>query len=732
VNPSRTFTYDSLGRLRSAANAESGTTSYGYDNNSNLTSRTDGRVTTTTLTYDALNRLTDKTYSDNPGCQNPANSTPCVHYTYSGYGDFVASVTSINSSYTYSNYDALGRPGAGTQVTGGQTFTFPSVVWTPQGQISSITYPSGRVVTTAFDGAGRISTVSGLMNGSPRTYVNGAAYASHGGVSSLPLGDNVTRVLGYNARLQMNSLSAGSNLSLGFGFYGNGNVQSQTITRPGLSVTQTFGYDGANRLSSASEANWNQTYVYDNVGNRAVLPGTVLSSNDTPQTGSTTYVGFGANNHWGLANYDGAGNATLWNTTSSIYKTLNYDAEGRGTLWQAWSNSTVTSSVSLTYDGDGRRVTKTANGTVTTYVYDPAGNLAAEYGGATPAVTGTVYLTRDHLGSTRLVTTASGCVGAYDYLPFGEEIPSSYGRGSVPCYGQTDATMKFGGYERDAETGLDNSLARHMAGPQGRFTAVDPDNAGADPGYPQTWNAYAYVGNSPLVNTDPDGLFCPATGCDDDSGDEAAAAEAAAQAIWDLWRLSQQQTWNWVTQTAQQFVTVLGTFRNSPSCAAALTAGGAAVGTAMGGAAGADIGGTAGAGAGTLVFPGGGTVAGGIGGAAIGGAAGAYVGNRGGAAIGTAAANIFCSSSSASQGSGSASGGGRSGVAPDIEKKVKQFEKKPLSDQKSIYNNLKKTYLEHLAKYGQTAGQTTGETNRMERELNEMRRILASRGQQVD
>jgi len=46
---------------------------------------------------------------------------------------------------------------------------------------------------------------------------------------------------------------------------------------------------------------------------------------------------------------------------------------------------------------------------------------------------------------------------------------------------------------------------RHMSGPQGRFQSVDPANAGADLTNPQTWNAYAYVGNNPLSYTDPSG-----------------------------------------------------------------------------------------------------------------------------------------------------------------------------------------------------------------------------------
>ncbi len=86
------------------------------------------------------------------------------------------------------------------------------------------------------------------------------------------------------------------------------------------------------------------------------------------------------------------------------------------------------------------------------------------------------------------------------------------GRGS--CYPDppdanydSRAPQKFTGKERDAETGLDYFGARYYSGAQGRFTSVDPDNAGALEDDPQSWNAYAYGRNNPLKYTDPDGLM---------------------------------------------------------------------------------------------------------------------------------------------------------------------------------------------------------------------------------
>ena len=492
----RTFVYDSLSRLQTAVNPESGTTNYSYDRDSNLVQRADGRGIASYFLFDGLNRLTDKEYSD----YGAAQPTPWTHYGYQGTTDFVSSVTSGTTVYSYSGFDALGRPGAGTQTTNGQAFAFTNLQWTPAGQVKSMQYPSGRVVTTNFDALGRLAGLSGSLNGAGTTYASGISYAAQGAPAGMSTGDNLARSWGYDGRLRATSITAGSQLTLGMNWNNNGTLQSQTIARPGWSASQSFGYDGVARLSSAVEGgNWSQSYVYDKAGNRAVNVGsTIPLSNYTPQSPDGLSVPFDAANHWqAAAGYDAAGNMTALRT-----QTMTFDAESRLT---GCTDANGGATAAFRYDGDGRRVTKTSAAGTVIYVYDPAGNLAAESGGAPPSTTGPVYLTQDHLGSTRLVTNAGGCVGAHDYLPFGEEIPGAYGRGPVSCYGIADTGVKFTGQERDAETGLDNFLARHMAAPQGRFVSPDPDNAGADAGNPQSWNGYGYGLNSPLVYVDPDG-----------------------------------------------------------------------------------------------------------------------------------------------------------------------------------------------------------------------------------
>ena len=105
------------------------------------------------------------------------------------------------------------------------------------------------------------------------------------------------------------------------------------------------------------------------------------------------------------------------------------------------------------------------------------------------------YVHSDAIGSVRLVTDANGqVVQRYDYLPFGEP----WGSAGLE-------TRRFGGKERDVETGLDYFGARYYASRNGRFTTVDPGHVNGDIFDPQSWNGYAYARNNPLKYTDPTG-----------------------------------------------------------------------------------------------------------------------------------------------------------------------------------------------------------------------------------
>jgi RHS repeat-associated protein len=99
-----------------------------------------------------------------------------------------------------------------------------------------------------------------------------------------------------------------------------------------------------------------------------------------------------------------------------------------------------------------------------------------------------------------------------DYFPFGEQLDTNRSdRGAVKDGGATTYNaaegmrQKFTGKERDEETGVDYFKARNYQACLARFGSVDPRNRGADSRLPQSWNAYAYVLNSPMILIDIDG-----------------------------------------------------------------------------------------------------------------------------------------------------------------------------------------------------------------------------------
>jgi RHS repeat-associated protein len=434
------------------------------------------------------------------------------------------------SAGNYTGYDQLGRANVSYQQTDSQNYGF-GYRYNLASEMTSETYPSGRVITSGFYSAGRLSSVNGQKAGETnKTYASQFSYAAHGAVAAMQLGNGKWEHTSFNNRLQPTLIGLGTSsnessiLMLDYGYgttNNNGNVLRQTIAAPGLSLTQDYCYDSLNRLASASEnggANWSQSYGYDRWGNRWVSASTGYTLSSLTPTGSGAFNT--ANNRLFASGYDNAGN----HTSDAQSRTFEYDGENRQTKF----NVTVGQ---YFYDGDGRRVKKIDGAGTTIFVYNAGGQLIAEYHSdpVPPAAGGggTSYLTSDHLGSTRVVTKADGTVKArYDYLPFGEEIGSAIGGRTVGMgYSAADSTrQKFTQKERDNESGLDYFLARYYSSAQGRFTSPDEFQGGpdefwilgtgdsekqalpyADTTNPQSLNKYQYCYNNPVRYVDPDG-----------------------------------------------------------------------------------------------------------------------------------------------------------------------------------------------------------------------------------
>lgn len=545
----RTFVYDSLKRLTSATNPESGAISYQYDANGNLTVKTDARGVSAHCGYDALNRAVHRWYNSSSSPTDTINNNPALPSSVAasaevklyydsaplpsgaptldrGYatGRLVAVTYGAGSSGTYRGYDAMGRVVRQYQQTDSVNYLTEATYYA-SGSIQNETYPSipgysdRRVVSYTSDGAGRLASLnSNSTTYAPSASVSNIGYASHGALKTQTYGNTLAHAIDYNYRLQPIEIKLGTSgnptsiLDLTYSYgttNNNGNVQSIGYTGGGLSYTQSFGYDQLNRLTTSNENNgtsWSQTNRYDRYGNRWI---------DLGGGNQSLYFNSPTNNRISGWSYDSAGN--LLNDAAHSYV---FDAENK--------ISKVDAASAYVYDGDGQRIRKLV-GENLRFIYDIGGKEIAEFDGSNGNLkkeyiygvsglvatieptslngNGTLYTTSDNLGTPRVVTNASATVvSRHDYKPFGEEIAVGVG-GRTPGmgFGVADGQRKqFTQKERDVETGLDYFGARYYSSAQGRFTGAD-NIVYSKTVDPQTFNQYAYCRNGPLSRIDVDG-----------------------------------------------------------------------------------------------------------------------------------------------------------------------------------------------------------------------------------
>src|SRR5581483_1361743 len=526
----RSFIYDSLSRLLTATNPESGTINYSYDADGNLLFKTSpapnqasGGTATQTISYcyDSLNRLTGKAYNAQ-GCplQSPAASYFYDQSSIAGFpgltsqypvGRLVASSTSAagmqGGAGSFFSYDVMGRMISETEFN--QDVSPPALnqafqyAYKLDGSLQSITYPSGRRIDYEYNRAQR--PLSAVDAADKINYYTGALYTPFGAPRQMVYGSTssfagIIWTNNYNARMQPTLLSATAVgqptvLSMGYDFNScngnggnNGNV-CQLINGKNGTRNQSFNYDNLNRLLSASSGTWSESFGYDPWGNLLLKNTTGTVAPESPI--NLTVSGKNQVTNWC---YDAAGNLVGPNGNCASYTQPVpshpfenvFDSENRLTSAKNTAGITTT----YNYDADGQRVEKlNADGSGMLYWYGPggevleetdlAGNMTAEYvflGGKRIARLDfpnacsfsfpVHYYFADHLGSADVVTGANGNI----------EEESDY----YPFGGERVVTdlgignnYKFTGKERDPETGLDYFGARYYGSSIGRFVTPD-------------------------------------------------------------------------------------------------------------------------------------------------------------------------------------------------------------------------------------------------------------------
>ena len=441
------FTYDNLGRTKTATYSDGRVLSYVYNGEGNLHSvtETNGSATVTYLyTYDSIGRLISSEQKEGP-------------------------TTTLRTHQTYNEYNQLKKQGWQMGSTGySEEYTYNSA----DGSLATMKTGVGNTLTMGYDGLRRLSTVTGGPFNRTYTYRDISSSKTTMQVSGL-------------------SYNLGSGMNFGYTYDDLGNIE--TYTAPDGEVI-TYTYDAQGQLLQAA-GNTTYNYTYDSVGNiRSANGHTYSYNNNNWKDLLTAYDGE-------TITYDNSGNPiSYYNGTRWA---LTWD-NGRS-LTRAVSTSNA---VDFTYDLSGLRTSKTVGSVEHNYLYAGGKLMRETYGSntldffydanGTPYAlkyNGTVYYYVTNLQGdvVRIVDASGNTVASYEYDPYGKVISATGILAEVN-------PIRYRGYYYDNETGLYYLQSRYYDPAIGRFLNGD-DYVSTGQGI-MGHNMFTYCGSDPINRSD--------------------------------------------------------------------------------------------------------------------------------------------------------------------------------------------------------------------------------------
>ena len=289
-------------------------------------------------------------------------------------------------------------------------------------------------------------------------------------------------------------------------------------------LTEVFGYDGLNRLTSHGESGQTPLSVtYDSIGNIKTKTGI----QGAYQYGTNAGPHAVTNVNGQIYSYDDNGN-----NTAGDGRSINYSTFDKPTSITKGGNS-----VGFAYGVDRsryRRIDQDSSGTTTTryignveIIERPNGTqerkryiagVAIEtgfYTGGNETNRETIYTLKDHLGSLDVILDDAGLVEQkLSFGPWGQrrdatnwkEVDTSIQLIDLGnTFDHSRTTRGFTGHEMIDSVGIVHMNGRIYDPLLGRF--LQSDNFVQDPTNTQSHNRYSYVWNNPLNATDPSGEF---------------------------------------------------------------------------------------------------------------------------------------------------------------------------------------------------------------------------------
>jgi YD repeat-containing protein len=196
---------DGFGLTIFEASPDSGDTTYWYDAADRLTQKTDGDGQTTQLTYDASDRVLSQTFGGAVG--------ETLTFTYdatAGGNHGVGRLTGVTdaSGSTSRAYDAQGRLVQNNRVIQGEGYAL-AYGYDDNREVTSITLPSGHIITYARDDDGLVTGVTAQESGAGPVIpiVSNVAYEPFGPLKQLTYGSGLHR--GHAAGIHLDRRHAG-------------------------------------------------------------------------------------------------------------------------------------------------------------------------------------------------------------------------------------------------------------------------------------------------------------------------------------------------------------------------------------------------------------------------------------------------------------------------------------------------------------------------------------------
>jgi RHS repeat-associated protein len=559
------FAYDALGRLIAVTNALGKATTYTYDEVGSLIAQTDADNHTTTYEYDSMGRRIERTL--------PLGQVETYQYDLVGN---LTNKTDFNGHSTAYAYDAMSRllsktPDAffaaptvtftytatGERATmndaGGATvYLYNSRDWLTNKSWTPIGQASGLSLNYAYDGAGNLTAIqSSTTGGTSVAYdydplnrldgVNDAhigccaeyGYDAVGNLQSQSYPNGIASTYQYdllNRLTNLTTLNGSSGLVAKYSYTvaPSGHrltaAENVVITNTVHTINRIYSYDATYRLINEAlsvtgpislPASANMGYTLDDVGNRLARTTTGFGSGTLASTTST----YDANDRLNSDTYDANGNTTTGHilaADAAVHDAFDFEDHLINR-----NNGQVT----VIYDGDGNRVSKTVSGITTLFLVDdrnPSGyaQVLEEHivTGASAPVLNRVYIYGSDLisqnqwtgsawtlnfygydghGSVRYLTATNAAVtDTYDYDAFGTLIAHS---------GATPNNYLYCGEQFDADLGLYYNRARYLNVDSGRFWTMDTFEGWALD--PISLHKYLYTHADPVDAVDPSGNF---------------------------------------------------------------------------------------------------------------------------------------------------------------------------------------------------------------------------------